>query len=1028
MAISNKIFQELYQKLNEEQKLAVDTIEGPVMVVAGPGTGKTQILTLRIANILLRSDTNPSNILALTFTDSGAIAMRKRLVEIIGSPAYYVHISTFHGFCNEIIRTNPEDFPHLVNSRHMSEIEHIELLKRIIEEQRLTLLKPYGDPLFYLKPIISAISHLKREGVSPEQFREIITKRGEEFKGRHDLYYERGPYQGKMRGIYHDQERQIKKNRELVELYVAYQNELKTQHLYDYNDMILEVIHSLEKNEDLLLRLQEQYQYILVDEHQDTNRSQNHLLELLCSFHENPNLFVVGDEKQAIFRFQGASLANFLYFKDRYPHAKLIVLTRNYRSLKPILDCAASVMRHRTASIPPFLQEAENLLCSQRSIASGELSTVSEDHIKVIECSEPDIEYFFLAKDVDRRIRESQIPPEEIAVLYRDNNDAFPVGEALEKQGIPFIIESDENVLHDIDIRKLVTLLRAIEHFGKDEYLIRALHIDFFGLPSFDVYTLITYAERVSLSLTKVLSRPRHLYRADIEAPEKFQSFYRNLSNWRTRAENESLVEFFGRIIRESGFLTFLLSLSEGAQKIDKVRSLFDELKRFCAYNRSYTLKDFLEYLDLLEKEDIAVHCENVFKRGKAVHLMTAHKAKGLEFDYVYIINAHDTHWSNRKRVEHLKLPKEVFGAHQDQPDFFEEQVDDERRLFYVALTRARKGVTITFAQQNKDGREQLPCQFIEEIDAQFRSSSKIHDVEGEFVSRRELLFTQKQRREPFVKDKEFFLKLFQERGLSVTALNNYLSCPWKYFYVSLLRIPKTPSRHQMYGIVVHEALRIFFELWKRRQDQPKDFFLSSFEIVLKKQPLHHHDFNELLEKGRGVLSGYYDTYEGQWPRSIVNEFKIRASFDPSVDLVGKLDRIDRISRSKEVIVTDYKTGRPKTRGYIEGKTKDSDGSYLRQLVFYKLLIDLYSQKGMTMERGVIDFVEPDEKGKWHKEEFFLRSAQVQELSEMIKRVSQEIMSLSFWDSRCQAKSRSVLGSATGNKQCEYCGLREMML
>ena len=253
-------FQGLYKQLNYEQKQAVDAIEGPVMVIAGPGTGKTQILTLRIANIIKKTDTTPDSILALTFTESGVFSMRKRLVEIIGSAGYRVGIFTFHGFCSGVIRRFPDSFPKIIGANHLNDIEKISILKYIIEKSNLKKLKPFGDNFFYLNSIRGKISELKRENISPEKLSNLVAKQLSEFKKIDDLYHEKGAHNGKMKGKYTDLEKKIEKNEELTLIYKLYEKELQDRKLYDYEDMVIETIKALENDNNLLLSLQEEYQ------------------------------------------------------------------------------------------------------------------------------------------------------------------------------------------------------------------------------------------------------------------------------------------------------------------------------------------------------------------------------------------------------------------------------------------------------------------------------------------------------------------------------------------------------------------------------------------------------------------------------------------------------------------------------------------------------------------------------------------------------------------------------------------------
>ncbi len=332
-------FNTAYENLNEGQKQAVDTIEGPVMVIAGPGTGKTQILTLRIANILRLTDTRPENILALTFTDSGVQAMRTRLTSFIGSDAYHVPIHTFHSFAGELIRNYPDSYENIVGGRPASDLEKIEIIENLLEDKTYRRLRPHGDHSYYVKPILNAIATLKKENISTERFAEEINRQVQNLDTI-EKFHTKGAHKGKIRGEYQEVEKFLERNQELLHLYQRYIAQLRALKLFDFEDMILDTIVALENNQDMLFDVQEKYQYILADEHQDVNQSQNRLIELIASYHERPNVFVVGDEKQAIYRFQGASLENFLFFEDMYQSAKTIALTSNYRSDQKILDLA----------------------------------------------------------------------------------------------------------------------------------------------------------------------------------------------------------------------------------------------------------------------------------------------------------------------------------------------------------------------------------------------------------------------------------------------------------------------------------------------------------------------------------------------------------------------------------------------------------------------------------------------------------------------------------------------------------------
>lgn len=995
--MTTETFDESYQRLNPAQKEAVDSIEGPVMVVAGPGTGKTQILTLRIANILRKTDAEPKNILALTFTESGVISMRRRLAETVGSPAYSVVISTFHGFCNDIITNYPEEFPRIIGSQNITEVDQIEVVRGILETLPLQELTPFGDPFYYLRAIVSRLNELKREGVPPETFANFVADEERLFGEIPDLRHVKGPHVGKMKGEYQKLERKIRKNKELASIYAEYRKRLEEERRYDYSDMIMEVLSALTRNADLLLTLQEQHQYLLVDEHQDTNNAQNRILELLANFHPNPNLFIVGDEKQAIFRFQGASLENFNYFRTLYPEAKLIALTENYRSSQAILD------------------SAESLLAGPAPLVSR---TGHPPHkVRVFAFSKPEVETYFLAADIKARIG-SGTAPEDIAILYRDNRDAFPIAHMFERTGIPFVIESDQDILRDPEVRKLILLLKAANEFGADAPFMEAIHIDFLGIPPLDAWKLIDHATRGKVSVLDIARDAAALGRIGLEAPNTVHEFYRKLSGWATAARNAYLPEFFESVVRESGFLAHTLGSENPVESLARLAAFFDEVRELVEKHREYRLAEFLTYLGMLEEHGILVKRPLIGNRAGRVRLMTAHRSKGLEFTHVYLAGAADGHWGNKRKPELLPLIERAYSLSGGEVGATS-ALDDERRLFYVALTRAKRTVTITYARANSEGREQLPCVFLEELRSELTEVGDPATAEAEFAERREIVFSAPSTKAVAVKDTEFVRDLFISNGLSITALNNYLACPWRYFYTNLLRIPKAKSKHQMYGTAVHEALRDFFTNVKDRI-LPKEFLLTAFESHLLRQPLTKRDFTESLAKGSASLGGYYDRYRDDWRVNVLTEFSVPGVFlAPDVRLTGKVDKIEFIGAGAEVNVVDYKTGRPKTRGTIEGSTKSAsrrtNGDIKRQLVFYNLLLDLYEEGRYHMVSGEIDFVEPDEQKRYRKEQFIITPEEVEEVKALTLTTAAEILSLAFWEKRCD------------DPACEFCALREMM-
>jgi DNA helicase-2/ATP-dependent DNA helicase PcrA len=431
-----------------------------------------------------------------------------------------------------------------------------------------------------------------------------------------------------MKVKYDSGAKRIEKNLELVRIYEAYQSALRKAKQYDYSDMILYLSNALEKNEDLRRVLQGAYDYFLVDEHQDTNDAQNNIIELLADENDAPNLFVVGDEKQAIYRFQGASLENFHYFKNHYKNVKLISLRSNYRSTQAILNAAQGVS--------PREQELV--------AKAGHFKANAEPPANLAVLTKPDVEYYFIAEKI-KELLKAGVAAEEIAVLYRDNRDALPLARMLEKLRVPFTIESDQDILSDPEIKKLLRILHAIQHFGRDSWLAEALHVDFLGIEPFALYKMMaqTAKQRGKVKLYDTL-------RSD--APELFNSF----SRWKRAVDNAGATEAFEMIVRESGSLAAMLRHPAGAEKLAKLHALFNVLKSFVERQKNYKLSDFFTYLDLMEAHGLAVKSRETVRVPGRVRLMTAHKSKGMEFEYVFIMHAIDRKWGSNCRMPSTAL------------------------------------------------------------------------------------------------------------------------------------------------------------------------------------------------------------------------------------------------------------------------------------------------------------------------------------------------------------------------------------
>lgn len=977
-----------YKGLNAEQKRAVDTIEGPVIVIAGPGTGKTQILTLRIANILRNTDTSPEQILAITFTEAGVIAMRKRLVSIIGKDGHRVRIATFHGYCEEVIKRFPEYFPRIIGSKPITEIDQVALIEEVLSADTWNILKPWGDPNLYVRDILSAISELKREGFRPDAFIELVSVQKAALLARDDLYYDKGAHKGKMKGAYVDELRVLEKNEELSRAYKSYESLLARNRSYDFGDMILEVMRAMEQEETLALLLQEESQYLLIDEHQDTNNAQNRIIELLASFHENPNLFVVGDEKQAIFRFQGASLENFHYFTHKYKQAVSITLRENYRSAASILSTADALIEGTQK-----LQGARGV--EGRPIEVVTLSTEEEEHN-------------YIANEITTLLKQ-EIAPHDIAILYRNNKEGARIGAVLAAHGIPYVIESDLDLLKDGDIRTLFTILEAVHQYGNIDPLVRFLHLPLLGIHPLDVYRIIQLAsqKRIYSAIDIII---RDDLRKELKAltEDKLIAAGKLLQDLHALSQAEPALVVSERAFRTSNLLEVILKSPDREERLAHITAFFDFLMSLEHSGEMIDLKTLFKTIETMQTHGLLIKIKRTESVGK-VRLMTAHKSKGLEFPYVFIAHVVQGVWGGKRIVERLKLIPQVYL--QKESSVSENTEGDERRLLYVALTRAKEHAVLTLHERRADGKEVLPSTFI-------------HEIEPILLEERTHSYTIESRYDkPVLTDtygelpdiRAFVVDLFEKKPFSVSALNNYIACPWKYFYTNLLRLPTIPTIQQHYGQAIHKALEQFFR--KRMEESIDSKFLNSaFEKTLRSLPLSRKDEEVLLERGTHALTLWYEHYKDHpsWNIPARFEYMMRNVFIDDIELMGIFDRIEFITDTS-VHIIDYKTGKPKTRKQIETQSDGVEGNYFRQLTFYKLLTEAYQEGRFTMESAELHFVEPDEKGRFHAERICIDTDAVHTLTETLHTVFNEIRTLSFWDRYC------------GEAECEFCELKRMM-
>ena len=1023
-------FERAYQQLNPNQKLAVDTIDGPVMVVAGPGTGKTQVLTARIANILQRTDTDPSAVLALTFTESAAKNMRKRLVDMIGKTGYYVHINTFHAFCSQVIHNNPEYFPIDADSQPLTELERYDLFEQLIDQSDLEKLKPLNAPYLYLRYIVKAISDLKREGVSPDEFEEIIEAQVSEFEQDQEEM---------TKTERRKQQKNIDKHQDLLQLYRAYQQRLRQKQRYDFDDMIALVVEAFENEELLLQEYQERLHYFLVDEYQDTNTAQNQVVDLLASYWAErggqANIFVVGDPNQSIFRFQGASVENMLGFVNRYEQAKVIPLKKGYRCPQELYNTASHLISHNQllnadeADEDQDLQPAADQDRYQHVLGllnqTLDSTTGEGEPIKVFQAPVQTLETVYVAEQIKDLI-ESGVNPSEIAVLYRYNSDEELMAQALEKWGIRHEIDGGDDLLKSELINQLLSFFQVLldlRRSEEDETLFAVMQYDWFDLDRLAVMKLGRIAGKERCSILDLLDYGydyllEHQYDRIISKPEFEQAaaFHARLYEWSQLDLTDTFTHWFEVVLKESGFIDWMQQQPNRIEILNQVNSLYNEVKSLVSQDHKFKLDDFMRTIEVMQEHRLKINVEDLNIREDAVHLSTVHKAKGQEWDYVFVIHCVDKKWGNPYNREMLPLPE---GILQNTDVSKKERNEDERRVFYVAITRAKKQVVITYPEtvvEENRTQEKFASQFLTEVGEvdQVKAKQLLEQADQHLTK----LIEPEPQRVAAADENKFFQELVSNFKLSVTALNSYLRTPKDFVENTLLRVPRAKPRPMIFGTAVHKALEAMFSRYQQQGEKPEqDFLLDQFEQTLRKEVLTEDDFADLLDHGREVLANYYQQTQSDQPEVMEVERYFgsgwsRTILDDNIYLSGRIDRVDWVDRQEKTVrVIDYKTGKNKTKGYIEGQTKSAGlsereqqlpdsikGPYKRQLLFYKLLTQLDRSFNPNVVEGVFDFIEPYDKasGRLKPRNFKLHQEDVDDLKDLIREVMAEIRSLEF--------------------------------
>jgi len=986
------------EMLNTEQLQAVKKTDGPIMVVAGPGTGKTQILSTRIGKILLEADIQPENILCLTFTDAGTVAMKKRLGEFLGTKASEIGIYTFHSFCNKIINENQD----LINKGDYTIITDLErrlLIKELVREVE------FNTPL---KKRISSIdntvgllerffSECKKENYNYDSFLKLIEKDAEIERLDTKKYEYQRKYKEFKAGdlkadIWNDYLLKIEKTKQAISLYKRFQEKLEENKWMEIDDLILKVIQAFKENEDFRLKYQEKFQYILIDEFQDTNGSQLEIAQWLCYENDYPNIMIVGDDDQSIYRFQGANIGNIYKFYEQYiqplgieeTRKRIIILKENYRSTAKILEASKAVIEHNQQRI---INLVADISLDKNLVAKGDYKDLDLP-IAVTQCNTKEAEFVYISDKIEYFQKTNQ-KLNEVAVLFHSNASATNFSKILDIKKIPYEFTRANNILESKFILNFIQFLKYIQaeinkSFEREDLLAESFFYEWNAIKPLEISKILLEYRAYKVGELKNSDANLRSFMNEYDSKYKIKQYVDITETLLQKSQNESVERFIDRCLDKLKIAKWITSQPNSIILFQELDSLRAFLREQLEHNPKLDLAAFVELISLYISEEIPIQLIKKITHPNAVQLMTIHGSKGLEYDYIFM------HGNNESSVRKngIYIPKAVLYkditdwdtilqavAEQEQTE-----IEEQRRKFYVGLTRAKKQVALTYFKKeqstNSKDKNQNELKFLLEIPTQNQMRNEYNLTEEDYLKIVNIDTEALESFQNFVYENSFLDSLVQNMKLSVSSLNSYLECPKGFYYTKLANMPSFSEKNLEIGNIFHNALEHFFEEMMDTQTIPSEMQLLDMtlqELNNRKRAFNDHEYNDTLAYIQKIIPIYYQNESNNWTTNMAIEDWFEAKYLGET-LVGKLDKIEWLDNGTANII-DFKTGKyenakkklkpPVT--LLEGENpEDLDfekrygGNYWRQAVFYKMLYKA-NYPNIPLNSITFDFIFPDD-------------------------------------------------------------------
>lgn len=979
------IFAQRYAALNKEQKAAVDALDGPVMVIAGPGTGKTEVLAIRIANILHQTDTPAHSILCLTFTRSGVSAMKKRLESYIGDTAREVEVNTFHTFAQNLVQKHYELLDFETLPELLDEKGAVLLCDEILHAHDWEYLRPRSNSATYFRDIKSLISLLKRERLSPEKFLEIVEKEIVALQEDPDSISSRGESKGSLKKEILTKIESLSRTKEVVRFYTIYEKEKYERSLMDYDDVLAYAVQLVENFDDVRADIYEQYLYVLVDEHQDSSGVQNSFLRGVWGEQEKPNIFVVGDDRQLIYGFGGASLEYFEDFKTAFGKAQLITLVQNYRSTAPILSLA------------------DTLLASALTKEKLESNRAGNDAIGLYEYQYQRDE-IIAAGLYFKKLLAQGVSPSELAILVPKNHHVRSAIATLRDMDLPVSIGGALSLFATREYEIIMRVLGIVQDPYNAKLIAESLFDYTAKISPMAAHQFLHNTNTRILSLDTLLQTGGDMNLFDTTNP--VYEWGQKLASWVAAGQTLSVEQ----LVQKIGMENFVDTATDHAgliRAVEVVRTLVH-----LAQNKNNTthIADFISYIQRLEN-----YGENIplatLESEKGITVQTLHASKGLEYEHVWIAHMNESVLMGQK-AGGFTLPEEIKR--------FDEKrnKEDARRELYVAITRARSYCTISYAAQSYTGTPLALAEILLDIPKVHFVQKSAQETQKELLESGPTIYIQNTteiQTDAVAELVRIVQNQYTKTRVSVTLLNNFFECPWKWYFRNLLQMPDTKNESLLFGSIAHSCIEWIL---KTNEKPTEEMLVEKIDALFLKEGIEETSANKKMKREcEAAVSGWMDTYFDALLAEYESEQSISCRLQEfgDINFYGKIDLLERYPDGT-YRVTDFKTGKPKTGSSIEKINEDGMLSgYMRQLAMYSFLL-MYSSRQAHIHESRLLFLEA---AIGDKHALYSTHIDTETIDLLKKDIATYVQSLSSgdWIHRpCEAKSYG--GSIS---DCEYC-------